>query len=55
MILVLWAVSWFYFRGGILKLSEVDLSEIHKIDVEKETLLLKKDPELSSWWRKYII
>ncbi|KIV93012.1 hypothetical protein PV10_04257 [Exophiala mesophila] len=51
----LWAVSWFYFRGGILKLSEVDLSEIHKIDVEKETLSLKKDPELSSWWRKYII
>jgi hypothetical protein len=49
----LWAVSWVVFRSRFLKLSEVDLSEIFKIEREKE--MQETDPELKSWWRKYII
>lgn len=49
----LWAGAGIVFRRLPLKLSEVDLSEIHIIEAEQKPI--DAEPEFRSWWRKYII
>ena len=52
-LIVLWLCSWVVFQKRPFKLSEVNLSEMEKIEAEKQQYL--EEPELRAWWRRYII
>lgn len=58
---VLWAVARFVFKDKFISLREMDLSEIHLIEREKEEEEEEhRRPGISSgkklsWWRKWLV
>ncbi|KAF7197505.1 Proline-specific permease [Pseudocercospora fuligena] len=55
----LWATAWIIFRAKLVSLFDMDLSEIHLIEREREdekqATSMHSVPQLSSWWRKWLI
>jgi amino acid transporter len=55
--LVLWGVSWLFFKAKPVSLKDMDLSEIYVIEQENQEAkdLAAMNPETLSWWRKWLI
>lgn len=55
--IVLWAVSWAFFKAKPVSLRDMDLSEIYVIEQEseEEKQLAARNPETLSWWRRWVI
>ena len=55
----LWAIAWAFKRSGFVSLQNMDLSEIHLIELEREeekqAALMEEQKEAKSWWRKWLI
>lgn len=55
----LWATAWAFKRSGFVSLEDMDLSEIHLIErereEEKQTAFIAEQAERKSLWRKWLI
>lgn len=51
---LLWVVAFWFQRSGVIKLRDIDLSEMADVEREKAEILVSPVRNLP-WWRKWII